>query len=101
MSKAYNYARNSFEVFLEDRVVLDPDEMLGRALKYLKNKGQNVFLLGFDNKKTPMVKIDDNIYIFDQTFGLWQGAKFTKTNTDVVSEEPISRKNKIEKYYKQ
>lgn len=99
MNKAYK--KNSFEVFLEERIIVDPDEMLGRALKYLKNKGQNVVLLGFDDNKNPMIKIDDTTYTFDKTFGLWQGAKFTKTTKNEITVEPISRKNKIEKYYAQ
>lgn len=99
MSKSCNYIKNSFEVYLEDRVIPDPDELLGRALKYLISRGQNVALLGFDNNKNPIIQINDETYSFDRTFGLWQGAKFVKTNQIQFSDEPIVRKSKIEKYY--
>lgn len=99
MREPYNSKKNSFEVFLEDRIIPDPDELLGRSLKYLKNKGQKVILLGFDNSKNPIVNIDEETYIFDKIFGHWQGAKFTKTSIDDFTQEPLSRKSKIEKYY--
>lgn len=100
MSKSLYYIKSSFEVFLEDRIIPDPDELLGRALKYLISKGEDVVLLGFDNNKTPIIMIDDMTYAFDKVFGCWQGAKFTKINGNSLSDEPVSRKKKIEKYYK-
>ena len=31
--------KDSFQIFLEERNIPDPDELLGKALKYLKEKG--------------------------------------------------------------
>ena len=71
---------NFFEVFLEDRLIPDPDILLGRALKYLKNTGRKVSLIGFDETSAPIVNIDEESYIFHKYFGIWEHARFTKTN---------------------
>ena len=50
MSLLENYinTKDSFQVFLEERNIPDPDELLGKALKYLKEKGKNISFKGFD-----------------------------------------------------
>ena len=40
--------KESFQIFLEERNIPDPDELLGKALRYLKNKGQIVEFKGFN-----------------------------------------------------
>ena len=50
-------------MFLEDRLIPDPDILLGRALKYLKNTGRKVSLIGFDETSAPIVNIDEESYI--------------------------------------
>ena len=69
---------NFFEVFLEDRLIPDPDILLGRALKYLKNTGRKVSLIGFGETSAPIVNIDEDTYIFHKYFGIWEHARFTK-----------------------
>ena len=39
--------KDSFQIFLEERNIPDPDELLGKALKYLKEKGKKVSFKGF------------------------------------------------------
>ena len=62
--------KNFFEVFLEERIIPDPDILLGKALKYLKNTGRKVSLIGFDETSAPIVNIDEESYIFDKYFGI-------------------------------
>ena len=80
---------NFFEVFLEDRLIPDPDILLGRALKYLKNTGRT---------SAPIVNIDEESYIFHKYFGIWEHARFTKTNKKATNETSSERKIKIESY---
>ena len=89
---------NFFEVFLEDRLIPDPDILLGRALKYLKNTGRKVSLIGFDETSAPIVNIDEESYIFHKYFGIWEHARFTKTNKEATNETASERKIKIESY---
>ena len=89
---------NFFEVFLEDRLIPDPDILLGRALKYLKNTGRKVSLIGFDETSAPIVNIDEDTYIFNKYFGIWEHARFTKTNKQATNETSSERKIKIESY---
>ena len=90
--------KNFFEVFLEDRTIPDPDVLLGRALKYLKNTGRNVSLIGFDETSTPIVNIDEESYTFQKYFGIWEHARFTKTNKEATNETASERKIKIKSY---
>lgn len=94
-----SYVKNSFDVYLEERRIPDPDELLGKALNYLKISGRNVCLLGFDESLTPIVSIDETSYYFDKFFGLWEHAHFTKTDKDVKHIDLSERKNKIESFY--
>lgn len=94
-----NSTKDSFQIFLTERNIPDPDEMLGKALKYLKDKGQNVSFKGFDINNIPIVEIDNILYSFDKCFGLWQSAKFTKFQ-GILSDNLIdSKKSKIESFY--
>lgn len=92
------YKKNFFEVFLEDRIIPDPDILLGRALKYLKNIGKKVSLIGFDENYAPIVNIDEQLYIFDKYFGIWEHARFTKTTKEASNGIASERKIKIESY---
>ena len=47
-----NNVKDSFQIFLAERDIPDPDEMLGKALKYLKDRGQKVSFKGFDINNT-------------------------------------------------
>ena len=89
---------NFFEVFLEDMLIPDPDILLGKALKYLKNTGRKVSLIGFDETSAPIVNIDEESYIFDKYFGIWDHAIFTKTNKEATDSTASERKIKIESY---
>ena len=99
MGDKYNNVKDSFQIFLAERNIPDPDEMLGKALKYLKDKGQEVSFKGFDINNTPIVEIDNVLYKFDKCFGLWQSAKFTKIEDNYVSTNSTTRKTKIESFY--
>lgn len=99
MENNCNNTKDSFQIFLTERNIPDPDEMLGKALKYLKDKGQKVSFRGFDINNTPIVEIDNVLYKFDKCFGIWQSAKFTKIK-EVFSDNLITnKKSKIESYY--
>ena len=50
MVDKYINVKDSFQIFLAERNIPDPDEMLGKALKYLKDKGQEVSFKGFEYK---------------------------------------------------
>ena len=91
MLENYINTKDSFQVFLEERNIPDPDELLGKALKYLKEKGKNISFKGFD--------IDNSLYRFDKCFGLWQSAKFTKVHPNNLDYKLLNRKSKIESYY--
>ncbi len=94
-----NSTKDSFQIFLTERNIPDPDEMLGKALKYLKDKGKNVSFKGFDINNIPIVEIDNILYSFDKCFGPWQSAKFTKFQ-GILSDSLIdSKKSKIESFY--
>ena len=93
--------KESFQIFLEERTIPDPDELLGRAIKYLINKGKTAQLKGFDEKTSPIVEIDEELYKFDKCFGLWQSAKFTKFKGAFSKDNNEKRKKKIEKFYNQ
>ena len=99
MESNYNNTKDSFQIFLAERNIPDPDEMLGKALKYLKDKGQTVSFKGFDINNTPIVEIDNVLYKFDKCFGLWQSAKFTKIQGDFSDNLITSKKSKIESFY--
>ena len=91
--------KESFQIFLEERNIPDPDELLGKALRYLKNKGQIVEFKGFNKNNDAIVEIDNTLYKFDKCFGLWQSAKFTKFQ-GILSDNLIdSKKSKIESFY--
>ena len=90
--------KNFIEVFLEERIIPDPDILLGKALKYLKNTGRKVSLIGFDETSAPIVNIDEESYIFDKYFGIWEHARFTKTNKEATDSTASERKIKIESY---
>ena len=53
MVNKYNNAQDSFQIFLAERNIPDPDEMLGKALKYLRDKGQNYLLTMSQNYTMP------------------------------------------------
>lgn len=94
-----NNIKDSFQIFLAERNIPDPDEMLGKALKYLKDKGEKVSFEGFDINNTPIVKINNILYSFNKCFGIWQSAKFTKFQ-GIISDNLIdSKKSKIENFY--
>lgn len=94
-----NNVKDSFQIFLAERNIPDPDEMLGKALKYLKDRGQKVSFKGFDINNTAIVEIDNVLYSFDKCFGLWQSAKFTKLQGALSDHLIISKKSKIESFY--
>ena len=94
-----NNVKDSFQIFLAERNIPDPDEMLGKALKYLKDRGQKVSFKGFDINNTAIVEIDNELYKFDKCFGLWQSARFTKVNPSISGYKLLNRKSKIESYY--
>ena len=73
--------------------------MLGKALKYLKEKGKNISFKGFDIDNSPIVEIDNSLYRFDKCFGLWQSARFTKVHPNNLDYKLLNRKSKIESYY--
>lgn len=99
MEDNYNNVKESFQIFLAERYIPDPDEMLGKALKYLKDKGQKVSFKGFDINNTPIVEIDNVLYSFDKCFGVWQSAKFTKFKGVLSDNLLTSKKSKIESFY--
>ena len=101
MIENYINTKDSFQVFLEERNIPDPDELLGKALKYLKEKGKNISFKGFDIDNSPIVEIDNSLYRFDKCFGLWQSAKFTKVHPNNLDYKLLNRKSKIESYYSQ
>ena len=99
MENNYNNIKDSFQIFLAERNIPDPDEMLGKALKYLKDKGKTLSFKGFDINNIPIVEIDNILYSFHKCFGLWQSAKFTKFQ-GILSDNLIdSKKSKIESFY--
>lgn len=93
-----NKTNSSFHIFLEDRHIPNPDEILGRSIQYLKSKGNNVLLRGFNQNGTPIVDIDGTLYLFEKTFGIWEGALFTKTNYEVYTEGSCKRRQEVLKY---
>ena len=94
-----NNTKDSFQIFLTERNIPDPDEMLGKALKYLKDKGQKVEFKGFDINNIPVVEIDNILYSFNKCFGLWQSAKFTKFQGILSDSLMDNKKSKIESFY--
>ena len=96
MVDKYINIKDSFQIFLAERNIPDPDEMLGKALK---DKGQEVSFKGFDINNTPIVEIDNVLYKFDKCFGLWQSAKFTKIQGDFSDSLITNKKSKIESFY--
>lgn len=62
MESNYNNTKDSFQIFLAERNIPDPDELLGKALKYLKDKGKNVSFKGFDINNIAIVEINDVLY---------------------------------------
>lgn len=94
-----NNVKDSFQIFLAERNIPDPDEMLGKALKYLKDRGQKVSFKGSDINNTAIVEIDNVLYSFDKCFGLWQSAKFTKLQGALSDHLITSKKSKIESFY--
>ena len=99
MGDKYNNVKDSFQIFLAERNIPDPDERLGKALKYLKDKGQKVSFKGFDINNTPIVEIDNVLYKFDKCFGPWQSAKFTKIQDNFSDDLITNKKSKIESFY--
>ena len=99
MESNYNNTKDSFQIFLAERNIPDPDELLGKALKYLKDKGDKVSFKGFDINNIAIVEINDVLYKFDKCFGLWQSAKFTKIQGDFSDNLITSKKSKIESFY--
>lgn len=99
MGDNYKNTKDSFQIFLTERSIPDPDELLGKALKYLKDKGQSVEFKGFNENDTAIVEINDILYRFDKYFGLWQSAKFTKIDPCLINNKLASRKSKIESFY--
>lgn len=99
MVNKYTNTQDSFQIFLAERNIPDPDEMLGKALKYLKDNGQQVLFKGFDVNNTPIVEIDNILYKFDKCFGLWQSAKFTKIEDNFSDFLMTNKKSKIESFY--
>ena len=99
MVDKYINIKDSFQIFLAERNIPDPDEMLGKALKYLKDRGQKVSFKGFDINNTAIVEIDNVLYSFDICFGLWQSAKFTKLQGALSDHLITSKKSKIESFY--
>ena len=75
----------SFDIFLEDRHIPNPDELLGRAIKYLQSQGNTVLLKGFTDNNTPLLEIDGELYSFEKYFGAWEGAHFTKVSAESIS----------------
>ena len=90
--------KNFFEVFLEERIIPDPDILLGKAFKFLMNLGRNVSVIGFDETSAPIVNIDEELYVFDKYFGIWEHARFTKTDKSAPMNSLSERKIKIESY---
>lgn len=90
--------KSFFEVYLEDRWIPDPDVLLGKALKYLKNAGRKVSLFGFNESSAPIVNIDEELYVFDKYFGIWEHARFTKIDKNINAAAAQDRKIKIESY---
>ena len=78
MEQIYSYNDNCFEVFLDDKVVLDVTDLLNKTLNYLKRQGKKVALKGFDSYKTPIVEIDGSKYTFKKVVGHIEGARFIK-----------------------
>lgn len=101
MNNLINSGQESFQIFLAERNIPDPDELLGKALKYLQDKGNSVSLKGVDSSNTPIVQIGDSLYKFDKCFGLWHSAKFTKITENSVDIKNDIRLEKIKKYYLQ
>ena len=99
MGDNFNNSKDSFQIFLAERNIPDPDEMLGKALKYLKDRGQNVSFKGFDINNTPIVEIDNVLYKFDKCFGLWQSAKFTRIENNFSDNLVTTNKSKIEQFF--
>ena len=62
MGDKYNNVKDSFQIFLEERNIPDPDELLGKALKYLKEKGKKVSFKGFDINNSAIVEIDNELF---------------------------------------
>ena len=94
-----NNTKNSFQIFLAERNIPDPYELLGKALKYLKDNGQTVSFKGFDINNTPIVEIDDVLYRFDKCFGIWQSAKFTRIENNFEHNLITNNKSKVEKFF--
>ena len=99
MESNYNNTKDSFQIFLAERNIPDPDELLGKALKYLKDKGDKVSFKGFDINNIAIVEINDVLYKFDKCFGLWQSAKFTRLQGELSNNIITKKTSKIESFY--
>lgn len=102
MGNNFKETNESFQIFLEERSIPNPDEMLGKALRYLKNKGRSVSLKGFDENNVPIIEIDTSLYVFEKCFGIWESAKFTKIDNEfleLLSNTLFDRTSKIQSFY--
>lgn len=83
MNHIFYISNDCIEVFLSDASSTEDDELLAKALNFMRNSGLTVTLKGFDKYNRPIVDIDGVIHTV------------AKNGTVAISQRFITAKHQI------
>ena len=95
MEGIYKHNKDCFDVFISEKAINDPDELLGKVLKYLKSNGYSINLKGFDKYNRPLVEINGIIHTADRNFAACIVERFINVKNEVTILNNEERFNKI------
>lgn len=98
MEGIFKHNDNCFDVYMSGYDTTDTDELLGKALKYLKDRGFSVNLKGFDKYNRALVEINGEIHSADKNLACCLAERFINVKDAIEFTENTERYNKITQY---
>ena len=95
MNHIFYISNDCLEVFLSDATSTEDDELLAKALNFMRNSGLTVHLKGFDKYNRPIVDIDGVIHTADKNGTLGLSQRFIIAKHQISILENSERYNNI------
>ena len=97
MNHIFYISNDCIEVFLSDTSSTEDDELLAKALNFMRNSGLTVTLKGFDKYNRAIVDIDGVIHTAAKNGSLCQSQRFITAKHKISVVENSEKYNNIVK----
>lgn len=98
MEGIYKHNEDCFDVYINDKDIVDKDEFLGKVLKYLIDNGYSISLKGFDKYNRPLVEINGVLHTADKNLACCLVERFINVKHKTHLIEDLERYNKIHSF---